>query len=130
MIDLVTKSRIIDILSLSKSIPVVQRCISTLESALTTTYMVGDISVATKQILGIYSERVLMVKHLKLVEIEGGDALVNALEKEPGDRVRIIAFRTNKEEFLIFTDPALKRLIGCVSITRHSRGAGLKPSAS
>jgi len=116
IIDLVTKSRIIDILSLSKSIPVVQRCISALESALTTTYMVGDISVATKQILGVYSTRVLMSKQLKLGEIEGGDALVNALEKEPGDRVRIIAFRTNKEEFLIFTDPALKRLIGCVSI--------------
>ena len=116
IIDLVTKSRIIDILSLSKSIPVVQRCIRTLESALTTTYMVGDISVGTKQILGIYSTRVLMVKQLKLGEIEGGDALVNALEKEPGDRVRIIAFRTKKEEFLIFTDPELKRLIGCVSI--------------
>jgi hypothetical protein len=115
-IDLVTKSLIIDILSLSKSIPVVQRCISALESALTTTYMVGDISVATKQILGIYSTRVLMLKHLKLGEIEGGDALVNALEKETGDRVRIIAFRTKKEEFLIFTDPELKRLIGCVSI--------------
>jgi len=54
--------------------------------------------------------------HLKLGEIEGGDALVIALEKETGDRVRIIASRTNKEEFLIFTDPALKRFIGCVSI--------------
>jgi hypothetical protein len=116
IIDLVTKSRIIDILSLSKSIPVVQRCISMLESALTTTYIVGDISAATKQILGIYSTRVLMLKHLKLGEIEGGDALVNALEKETGDRVRIIAFRTEKEEFLIFTDPELKRLIGCISI--------------
>ena len=116
IIDLVTKSRIIDILSLSKSIPVVQRCISTLESALTTTFLVGDISVATKQILGIYSTRVRMVKHPKLGEIEGGDALVSALEKEPGDRVRFIAFRTKKEEFLIFTDPVLKRLIGCVSI--------------
>jgi hypothetical protein len=79
IIDLDTNSRIIDILSLSKSIPVVQRCISTLESALTTIYIDGDISVATKEILGIYSLRVSMFKHLKLGEIEGGDTLVDAL---------------------------------------------------
>ena len=116
ILDLGTKSRIIDILSLSKSIPVVQRCISALESALTTNCIEGDISVATKGIWATYSLRVSMFKHLKLGEIEGSDALVNALEKEPGERVRIIAFSTKKEEVLIFTDPELERLIGCVSI--------------
>jgi len=64
ILDLDTKSRIIDILSLSKSIPLVQRCISTLESALTTIYIDGDISVATKQTFGTYSLRVSMFKHL------------------------------------------------------------------
>ena len=114
--DLDTKSRIIDILSLSKSTPVVQRCISALESALTTIYTDVDISVASKEIFSAYSLRVLMFKHLELGEIEDGDALVSALEKEPSERVRIIAFRTKKEEFLIFTDPELKRLIGCTSV--------------
>jgi len=110
-----TKSRIIDILSVGESTSVVQRCISALESALTAIYIV-DISVATKDAFGTYSLRVLIFKHHKLGEIEDGDALVNALEKEPSERVRIIAFRTKKEEFLIFTDPELKRLIGCISV--------------
>jgi hypothetical protein len=86
------------------------------ESALTTIYIDGDISGATKEILGDYSLRISMFKHLKLGEIEGGDTLVNALEKEPGERARIIALRTKKEYFLIFTDPELKRLIGCISV--------------
>jgi len=116
MIDTNTKSRIIDILYLSKSTPVIQRSISALESAMMTIYLDGDISVATKEIFSTYSLRVDMFKHLKLGEIEDGDALVNALEKETGEKVRVIGFRTKKEEFLIFTDPALKRLIGCVSI--------------
>jgi hypothetical protein len=116
IIDLDTKSRIIDMLSLSKSIPVVQRCISTLENAPTTISLEGEITVATKQIFGVYSLRVRMYKHLKLGEIEGGDALVNALEKEPGEQVRLITFMTENEQFLVFTDPELKRLIGCVSI--------------
>ena len=117
-----TKSRIIDLLYLSESTPVIQRCVSALESALTRIYLYPDITVATKEIFEIYRLRVEMFKHLKLGEIEGGAALVNALEKEPGENVRINGFRTNKEEFLIFTDPELKRLIGCISIHNSHEG--------
>jgi len=52
--------------------------------------------------------------------IEGGDELINALEQEPGEDVRLVSFPTVKEEFLIFTDPGLKRLIGCLSIQRDT----------
>jgi len=52
--------------------------------------------------------------------IDGGDDVINALEQEPGEKVRVIAFRTVKEEFLIFTDPELKRLIGCMSYQRDN----------
>jgi hypothetical protein len=48
--------------------------------------------------------------------IEGGDDLISALENEPGEKVRILWFKTNKEDFLIFTDSELERLIGCISL--------------
>ena len=116
MEDLDIKARIIDILSLSKSTPVIQRCISALGRTLTIK-MSRDILGNTKEMLGTYS---LMVEMHRSV-IEGGDDLVNALEKELGEKVRLNWFKTDKEEFFIFTDPELKRLIGCIS---YSTGRG------
>ena len=110
MEDLDVKSKINDILSRSKSTPVIQRCISALERPLTIENS-RDFLGNTKEMLRTYSLRVEM--HLSV--IEGGDDLVNALEKEPGEKVRLYWFKTDKEEFFIFTDPELKRLIGCIS---------------
>ena len=98
------KARIIDILSFSKSTPVIQRCISALGRTLTIK-MSRDILANTKEMLGTYSLRVEMHRSV----IEGGDDLVNALEKEPSEKVRLNWFKTDKEEFLIFTDPELNR---------------------
>src|SRR5262249_13034618 len=110
-----TKSQLIDILSLSGSTPVAQRCVSALERT-PTQWMLGEICVSTIEILNIYSLRVEMHHSV----IDGGDDVINALEQEPGEKVRVIAFRTVKEEFLIFTDPELKRLIGCMSYQRDN----------
>jgi hypothetical protein len=74
--------------------------------------MSREILVNTKEILYTWRLRVEMHRSA----IEGGDDLVNALEKEPGEEVRINWFMTDKEEFYIFTDPELKRLIGCMSV--------------
>jgi len=76
--------------------------------------MSADILVSTIEILSVY--RLSVEMHLSV--IEGGDDLINALEQEPGEKVRLVAFPTVKEEFLIFTDPELKRLIGCRSYQR------------
>jgi len=111
-----TKSRIIDILSLSESTAVIERCISALERTLTIENS-RDFLGNTKEMLHTYSLSVEM----QLSVIEGGDDLVNALEKEPGEKVRLNWFKTDKEEFLVFTDPELKRLIGCIS---YSTGRG------
>ena len=110
-----TKSQLIDILSLSGSTPVAQRCVSALERT-PTQWMLGEICVSTIEILNIYSLSVEMHHSV----IDGGDDVINALEQEPGEKVRVIAFRTVKEEFLIFTDPELKRLIGCMSYQRDN----------
>jgi len=110
MEDLDVKSKINDILSLSKSTPVIQRCISALERTQTIETS-RDILGNTKEML--YTYRLSVEMHRSV--IEGGDDLVNALEKEPGEKVRLNWFKTDKEEFFIFTDPELKRLIGCIS---------------
>jgi hypothetical protein len=110
-----TKSQLIDILSLSGSTTVAQRCVSALERT-PAVLILADMLVRTIEILSIYRLRVEM--HCSVME--GGDDLVNALEQEHGEEVRIIAFRTDKEEILIFTDPELKRLIGCISLQRDN----------
>jgi hypothetical protein len=111
MEDLDIKSRIKDLLSLGESTAVIQRCISALERT-PTIYIHSDTVANTKEILSIYSLRIEM--HLSV--IEDGDDLIYSLEKERGEKVRISLVRTDKEEFLIFTDPELKRLIGCISV--------------
>src|SRR5262245_48539251 len=115
MKDANTISRLIDILSLSGSTPVAQRCLSASEGT-PSVWIWADFLVSAKEILGIYRLRVEMHRSV----IEGGDELINALEQEPGEEVRLVSFRTVKEEFLIFTDPELKRLIGCMSIQRDT----------
>jgi hypothetical protein len=114
MEELDAKSRIIDILSLGESTAITQRCINALENT-PTIEIKSDILANTKEVLYTYRLRVEMHSNV----IKGGDDLVNALEKESGEEVRISMFRTVKEEFLIFTDSELKRLIGCISITRQ-----------
>ena len=93
---------------------VIERCVSALERPLTIENSL-DFLGNTKEMLHTYSLSVEM----QLSVIEGGDDLVNALEKEPGEKVRLNWFKTDKEEFLVFTDPELKRLIGCISYTRR-----------
>jgi hypothetical protein len=112
--ELDTKSQLIHILSLGESTAMLQRCVSALERT-PTIEIHSDTIANTKEIFSIYSLRVEMHRSV----IEGGDDLIDALEKEPGEKVRISLVRTDKEEFLIFTDPELKRLIGCISITRE-----------
>jgi hypothetical protein len=112
MEDLDVKSKINDILSRSKSTPVIKRCIGALERT-PAIKMSRDILGNTKEILYTYRLRVEMHHSV----IEGGDDLVNALEKESGKEVRINWVKTNEEEFFIFTDPELKRLIGCISVS-------------
>jgi hypothetical protein len=57
---------------------------------------------------------------LPLYRSDSGDDVINALEQEPGEKVRLIAFGTVEEEFYVFTDPDLKRLIGCMSWQRDN----------
>src|SRR5215475_10865664 len=87
MEDLDVKSKINDTLSHSKSTPVIQRRIGALER--TPAIKVSrDILRNTKEIL--YTYRLSVEMHHNV--IEGGDDLVNALEKEFGKEVRIKAF--------------------------------------
>ena len=116
MKDLDTKSRIKELLSLGGSTSVAQRCVSALERPLTIETS-RDILANTKEMLGTYSLRVEMHHSV----IEGGDDLVNALEKESGENVRLYWFKTDEEEFFIFTDSELTRLIGCMSYSRTPR---------
>jgi len=115
MINPNTIPRIIDILSLSKSTPVIQRCISELER-ITTLGTSVDMIVGAKQILSIWRLRIEMCRARYGNIIEDGDDVINALEKETGEKVRLLAFLSDKESFLIFTDPELERLIGCMSL--------------
>jgi hypothetical protein len=112
MEDLDVKSKINDILSRSKSNPVIQRCIGALERT-PAIKMSRDIVVNTKEILSTYRLRVEMHRSV----IEGGDDLVSALEMESSKKVRINWVKTDEEEFFIFTDPELKKLIGCISVS-------------
>jgi hypothetical protein len=121
MKDVDIKSRIINILSSITSTAVIQKCIDALERT-PLVRMSTETLVNTKEILNIYRTRVQVHKSLNLGVIEGGDDLVSALEKESGEQVRIDGFRTDKEDFLIFMDPKLERLIGCISVHDSNEG--------